>query len=82
MSFFSEIFKQVDVIENDFYINIILHKYIGISGIFKVIDFNSDCVIIDIKNKKFKIIGSGLNVKSLAKNEMVVQGDILGFVEE
>ena len=81
MGFFDEFFKEIDINDNDFCVNIILQKGIYLSGVLKVVDLNDKFMIIDIKNKKYKILGSELSIKSLAKNELIVNGNILGFVE-
>ena len=82
MSFFDEIVNCVDVVDDDFSIKIILNKCVYLCGIFKIIEFNKEMILISIKNKNYKIIGFELNIKTLAKNELFIQGNVIGFVED
>ena len=38
-------------------------------------------ILISIKNKNYKIVGFELNIKILAKNELFIQGNVIGFIE-
>ena len=81
MSFFDDVFECVDVGDDDFNIKITLNKCAYLCGAFKIIEFNKEMILISIKNKNYKIVGFELNIKILAKNELFIQGNVIGFIE-
>lgn len=82
MSFFIDFFNEFNVDDNDVKIYFVLGKILYLSGNFKILDFNDFFVYLLIGKLKYKIWGTSLKIKSIAKNEIIVQGNIVGFVEE
>lgn len=82
MSFFVDFFKDFDLKDDDVKIFFVQNKCINLSGKVVLLEFNDDCLFCMVNNKKYKIIGDCLIIKSLAKNEVCVIGNVKGFVEE
>ena len=81
MSFFNDIFNELSIHDECVDIRIILNKCLYLCGKFNVIEFNDCLILISINDVRYKIVGCDLKIKSLAKNELLVYGDIDGFIE-
>lgn len=82
MSFFNDIFNELSIHDECVDIRIILNKCLYLCGKFNVIEFNDCLILISINDVRYEIVGCDLKIKSLAKNELLVYGDIDGFIKD
>lgn len=81
MSFFDEIFKSFNIKSIDeVCVSMVLGYGVFISGNVRVIDVSEDAIILKCKAKFYNVVGSDLIIKSLAKGEIFVEGNVHGFV--
>ena len=78
MSFFDEIFNQFDVndCENEIFVSMILNKGVSIVGKIKIVSFDESEIILSSKNKLIKTKGSDLKIKSAARGDLFIVGNV------
>lgn len=81
MSFFDEIFNELNIGDCNENITISLAVNYGLSvvGKFKILSFNDSQISINSKNEKVVILGEDLKIKTMAKGEILVAGKILNI---
>lgn len=82
MSFFYDFLENVSVggLKNELMVSIVLGYKIMVGGNFKIKTLSDDFVEIEHKKINYKIIGEELKIESLSKGEIVVLGNVFGFV--
>lgn len=82
MSFFYDCLSDLDVKNDDSNLKIfmVLNKGISIEGKFNIVKFDECEIVINVDKNNFKIAGDNLKIKSISKYEIVVSGNVLGFI--
>ena len=81
MSFFYDFLKSVELndIANEIIISAVLGTGVMILGNIKVLELNENEIVFSDKKNEYKIVGKNLILNSIAKGELNVKGDVLGF---
>lgn len=82
MSFFYDYLNDLNVKNDDANLKILmaLNKGICVEGKFSIVNFDDLQIVINVGKTNFKILGQNLKIKSASKNEIVVIGNVLGFI--
>lgn len=82
MSFFYDLIENVKIsnIHNEMIVSIIIGQKILIVADFKIINLSENLIEIEYKKSLYKVLGDSLKVESLSKGEIVITGNVLGFV--
>ena len=80
MSFFSDFLESVaiDDVSDKMVCNIVFGSAIKVNCNFKLEQMNEDEIVLKCKKDRFKIIGTGLKIITIAKGEIEVIGNICG----
>lgn len=84
MSFFSEILDLsiADSIKDEIAVELVMGTSVRIIGKLKIDNMTSDEIVLKNKKNKVKIFGTNLNICSMAKGEMEIEGNVSGVVRE
>jgi hypothetical protein len=78
MSFFCDFLHElsVDDVSNKIVISVIMGVGVGIVGKMKINNLAENEIIVEANKKKIDIVGENLTIKSIAKGEIFVLGNI------
>lgn len=84
MSFFYDFLKElhIDDLSDKVAISMILNEGIMILGNIKLLNFSEESIVLSLKDKEIVVEGENLKIKTIAKGELVVVGNILKVSEE
>ena len=84
MSFFDDFFKQFEIksVDDEVIVSFIVGVGVSVFGKIKIGEFDESEIVIISKNKRLKIIGEKLKIKSVAKGELFIFGNVKGVVVE
>lgn len=83
MSFFNDFINSiaVDDIQNKILANVVFGVGIKLSGNFKLEQMEENEIVLKLKKEKFKVIGSGLEIATVAKGEIEIIGNVCGVIK-
>jgi len=82
MSFFNELFEDLDIkqVSDDLSIRYEQNVGIGVIGNFKILTLNEQNIWLKTSNGLVQIEGEKLSVKTITKGELIIKGKILKLI--
>lgn len=81
MSFFNEFidsFSFEDISENKISVCVVFGLGVKIVGNLKIDEMNEDKIVLARKKDKIAVVGTGLEITTLAKGEIEINGNVIG----
>ena len=82
MSFFNELFEDLDIkqVSDNLSIRYEQNVGIGVIGNFKILTLNEQNIWLKTSNGLVQIEGENLSVKTMTKGELIIKGKILKLI--